>query len=351
MRFARNTMPSSSNDRSREEANSLFGEAAARVLKPIAVVAAPATVLAALLFYFGWVYTQEFYNAFGIDQSILGLSNQDYVLRSTRVVFLTLRVALVAVLFALFAHFLTRRLMKSQRLERYPRISSSLPWLFVLLGLGLALPPNPSFLRVGSSIEARLLTQPIAFTLGFALVGYGLYLSELHAVDTNSGSRQPLQNGDILIGRRWSSELHAVDTNSGSRQPLQNGDISRWRRWSLVIALGLVVVGLFWGSAMYAQLLGRYAVNNFTAQIKYRPRITVYSQEPLSLQAHGVTMERISEAPKTYQYRYTGLRFLARSGSKYFLLPELWTPDDGTTIILSETDAIRIETAAGEIWP
>jgi hypothetical protein len=325
-------MPSSSNDRSRKKAkaaNSLFGESLASVLKPIAVVAAPPTALAALLFYLGWATTQAFYNAFGIDQSILGLSNQDYVLRSVRVCFLTLLDALVGALFALWAHFLIRRLMKSQWLERYLRISSSLPCLFVLLGLGLALPPNSGFLLLGSSsMEALLLAQPIAFTLGFALVGYGLYLSELHAVDTKSGSRQPLRNEDI-----------------------QNADISKGRRWSLVVVLGLVVVGLFWVSANYAQVLGRYAVNDFTAQIKYRPRITVYSQEPLSLQAHGVTMERVSETPKTYQYRYTGLRFLARSGSKYFLLPELWTPADGITIILSETDTIRIETAAGEIWP
>jgi hypothetical protein len=128
-------------------------------------------------------------------------------------------------------------------------------------------------------------------------------------------------------------------------------DISKWRRWSLVVSLGLVMYGLFWLSANYALVLGRYAVDNFATQVKYLPRVTVYSQEPLSLQANGVTLEQVDADPKAYQYRYTGLRFLARSGSKYFLLPELWTPTDGATIILPETDTIRIEVAAGEKLP
>ena len=320
----RRTLKPSARPPSREKAkapDSLFGESLARVLRVIAVVVAPTTALAALLFYFGWVYSRAIYEAFGIDQSILGFSNQDYVLRSITVIFQTLRVALVAALFAPWAHFLIRRLVKSQRLEKRLRISSLLAWAFVLLGLGLALSLGSGFLGVGSSVEAMWLTQPIAFTLGFALVGYGLYLSE----------------------------LDAAEPKSGSRQPPENTDMSKGRRWSLVVVVGLVIVGLFWVSANYAHVLGQHAVKDFDAQIKYLPRVTVYSQESLSLQGQGVTLEQVSEDSKAYRYRYTGLRFLARSGSKYFLLPELWTPADGATIILSETGTIRIEAAAGEI--
>jgi hypothetical protein len=304
-----------------QSVDSLFGRSLGHVIRPITSVVAPTTVLVALLVYFGWVYGRAYYSAFGISPSILGFSNQDYVLSSITVVFLTLRGVLLAALFMLWAHFLIRRLMKNQRLEKHPWISSSLEWVFVLLGLGVALSLGSGIVVGGLTIAELRLIQPLAFTLGFALVGYGFYLSE----------------------------LHATESKSSRRQPRENMDISKWRQWSLAVVIGLVMYGLFWLSANYALVLGRYAVDNFAAQVKYLPRVSVYSQESLSLEAGGVILEQVNVDPKTY--RYTGLRFLARSGSKYFLLPEAWTPSDGATIILPESDTIRIEVAAGEIPP
>ena len=58
-------------------------------------------------------------------------------------------------------------------------------------------------------------------------------------------------------------------------------------------------------------------------------------------------MERLSNKDNAYRYRYTRLRFLVRSGSKYFLLPDGWSAANPVTAILPDTEAIRIELAPG----
>jgi hypothetical protein len=52
------------------------------VLELVGSVAAPVTVVTALLFYFGWAYTGAFYGYFAIDRTMLDLSVRDYLLRS-----------------------------------------------------------------------------------------------------------------------------------------------------------------------------------------------------------------------------------------------------------------------------
>ena len=45
-------------------------------------IVAPATLLSALLFYFGYVSSRAQYDYFGVDVDTIGLSTQDYVMRS-----------------------------------------------------------------------------------------------------------------------------------------------------------------------------------------------------------------------------------------------------------------------------
>lgn len=49
---------------------------------------APTTVLAALLYYFGYVTTYSRYAYFGVDLDQIGLSQQDLILRSVAALFL-----------------------------------------------------------------------------------------------------------------------------------------------------------------------------------------------------------------------------------------------------------------------
>src|SRR6266516_2197364 len=56
-------------------------------LETITLVIGPTTLLAASLFYFGWILTNARMLYFGIDTSILGFSAQDFILRSVDVFF------------------------------------------------------------------------------------------------------------------------------------------------------------------------------------------------------------------------------------------------------------------------
>ena len=54
--------------------------------------------------YFGWARTSVHYAVFGIDQGTLGLSVQDYLLRSVNETFKPLAVLLLALLVAIPGH-------------------------------------------------------------------------------------------------------------------------------------------------------------------------------------------------------------------------------------------------------
>jgi len=73
------------------------------VLETATLVLAPTTVITALLFYFGWAQTSALFGRLGIDQSALGFTVQDYMLRSVNSTFRPLSVVLLAAVAGLSA--------------------------------------------------------------------------------------------------------------------------------------------------------------------------------------------------------------------------------------------------------
>ena len=61
-----------------------------------ATIVAPATVLGALLFYFGYVTSASEYAYFGIDVDTIGLSTQGYISRSPQTLLVPLLVLTLA---------------------------------------------------------------------------------------------------------------------------------------------------------------------------------------------------------------------------------------------------------------
>src|SRR5512144_3100499 len=56
-----------------------------RLLSKVTSVAAPLSLVTALLFYFGYASSRAQYRYFGIDIDTIGLSTRDYVMRSPQV--------------------------------------------------------------------------------------------------------------------------------------------------------------------------------------------------------------------------------------------------------------------------
>ena len=70
-------------------------------MKFITSIGSPVALATALLFYFGWVRSEEQARAFGADASVFAMSTQDYVLRSVNVLFFPLILMFLIVLLLL----------------------------------------------------------------------------------------------------------------------------------------------------------------------------------------------------------------------------------------------------------
>ena len=63
----------------------------------------------------------------------------------------------------------------------------------------------------------------------------------------------------------------------------------------------------------------------------------------------GITAA-VSVAPARYRHCYTGLRLLLRSGGRFFLLPEHWTPGQAPVLVVAESDSVRVEFRLPRAW-
>ena len=55
------------------------------LIKSVGSVVAPITLISAVLFYFGYDYTTALYGYFGLDVDTIGLSTQEFIMRSPNV--------------------------------------------------------------------------------------------------------------------------------------------------------------------------------------------------------------------------------------------------------------------------
>jgi hypothetical protein len=74
----------------------------------LGTVVAPTTLLTLLLFYFGWAHAYYFYDYFGVNSTLLGLTTRDYVQRAADGLFIPMMAVACAGLLALWAHSLLR---------------------------------------------------------------------------------------------------------------------------------------------------------------------------------------------------------------------------------------------------
>src|SRR5260221_4941696 len=72
-------------------------------------IIAPSTLVPALAFYFGWTCTNSILAYFGVDPSVLGLTAQDYALRSADVLFIPAGAVLTVALLGIGVHSLALR--------------------------------------------------------------------------------------------------------------------------------------------------------------------------------------------------------------------------------------------------
>jgi hypothetical protein len=277
------------------------------------LVIAPTTLVTSLLYYFGWTSAKAQFSYFAVDQPALRLSTTDYVLRSVNpMAWPLITLALVSV-FALLGHALVMHVASAG--PTHPPL-----WLpltiaaagFVAFAQGLfgGLPDPPVLRAYG------FLLPPLYLAVGIALVAYGLYL-----------------------GRRF--------LLAASQRDLL-GEVPAWVvQAMLVLTVFLVLVFVFAAIARYADAYGRTVAQRTARELEKQTSVTIYSKERLFIQAPGVQESQLRGADAAYKYRYSGLRLLAWSNDRYFLLPDGWSSAAQVTIIVPDSDTLRVEFTHG----
>jgi hypothetical protein len=80
----------------------------AQLTRILGTIVAPTTLLTSVLFYFGWMHAYWFFDYFGVNSTVLGLTTQDYLMRALDGLWVPMTVVAGAGLLVLWGHAVLR---------------------------------------------------------------------------------------------------------------------------------------------------------------------------------------------------------------------------------------------------
>ncbi len=270
-------------------------------LKIVATVAANVTLLTALLYYFGLLYTQVFFSYFRVHYTLLGQTADEILARGVDGLLLPIAGAAGAGLVVLGLH----RFLRFGLPERV--------WLAIL----------------------RICT-PIAAVAGIALLGVTVPIA-INPAPFREYAGLPglgLALGVLLLIFSW----HRWNFSTGTGRPGSGFTVAEW-----FVTYLLVTFGLFWAAGDYSHGVGVRNAFETEAQLPGRPAATLYSAQSLNLTADGVLQVACNQPDAAYKYRYTGLKLLLQSGDQYVFVPANWQAASGAAFVIPRTDTLRLE--------
>jgi hypothetical protein len=264
-----------------------------QVTKALGITLGSTTALSGILFYFGWSRAYYFYDYFGVDSSLLGLSTNDYLQLSVDGLFVPLVVVAAVTLVGLWAWPLLDTLIRGRLRETISRVVVPVAGMLLLLN-GL------SAILVRTPLNRPLVSAPLCLAAGTTLVVLAI-----------RGVRGPASVGAAIT------------------------------EWAVIVVL--VGLALFWAANDYSAAVGRARARQMAAQLSSFPDATLYSEKSLSLRHPGVRETRCANKDATYAFRYDGLKLILQSGDQYLFLPATWSRRNGVAVVMPRTDATRLE--------
>jgi hypothetical protein len=280
-----------------------------QLLNLLGTIVAPTTLLTALLFYFGWSHAYYFYDYFGVNSTLLGLSTRDYAQKAVDGLFIPMLVLAGAGLLALWAHSLLRaRLAPGSSPTAAIRLIAGMAAVGLVLSIG-------GFWSVFAVTPLRRwlygTAAPLSLAFGVLLLLYAFHLW------------------------RW---LTGAPRAPGPAPEPAWGAVAEWAAVFVLVGLSL-----FWAANNYSVAVGRQRAYQMVLQLPREPGVVLYSERRLSLAAPGVEEVRCRDPQAGYRFRYDGLRLLPQSGDQYLLLPERWSRSNGVAILIPKNDSLRLE--------
>jgi hypothetical protein len=266
---------------------------AARVLRVVAGIVAPTTLLTGIAYYFGYRREESFAGYFGIDPSLLAYSTGDYVLRSIDALFVPVLVVLLVALAA-----------------------------FAVLGLAA---------RVRWADPTLL-----ALAAGAGALAVGIALAAGHPFATSHVELQALGPG---LGA-----LLVV-----AALPLRPRTLTAAR----IAAVALAVVSAFWATSEFADARGTELARHLAADLAILPSVTLHSARDLDIRSSEVPGECVTathERGGAFPWTYDGYTLLLRNDGRLFVTP---TPTDGPwqpgteVLVLPDDGSLRLDLHRG----
>lgn len=277
----------------------------AQLARILGAVVAPTTLLTSVLFYFGWMHAYHFFDYFGVNSTVLGLTTQDYLMRALDGLFVPMTVVAVVGLLVLWGH----AVLRARLADQVP------PWMGTVAVPGLA--------AVGLLLAAGGLASVLA--AGETLLDGYLY---------DTAAPLSLAVGVLVLTYAvgWWRLLKGVRTR------VVWAAVAEWAAVFVLVGLSL-----FWAAANYSRAVGYGRAAEQVRTLASQPAVALYSHQRLSLQAPGVRELRCRDPEAAYRFRYDGLKLVLHAGSQYVFLPAEWTRRDGVAILLAANDALRLE--------
>jgi hypothetical protein len=279
-----------------------------RYLSLGASVVAPITIISALLFYFGYVSSRAQYAYFGVDVDTIGLSTQDYVMRSPQPLLVPLLVLVMIAVALVALHLWVTAWLGRARPERARIVTHRALYIgLVILAAGITL---IVLYPVLADWPYYNLVTPIIVAVGAGVVAYSWRLV----------SRLPPQP-DALPSPAGSPAL---------------------RRMGLVLLCVLVAATLFWSTATIAQWSGRGLARQDARHLDDLPRVILDTKERLYISDPFIKETALPASEgQTFRYRYRNLRLLIQGKDRMFLVPDAWSASDSTLVVPLD-DSVRV---------
>ena len=253
-------------------------------------IVAPVTLVSGLLFYFGYVSARSQYEYFGIDVDTIGLSTQDYVMRSPQPLLVPLLVITLLAVAALLLH--------------------------------TAIHPTETGVRRAAGVAVAVLVLGVVGLFAYPLIGRMPYYALL----------VPGVIGLAAAALAYITYLRRRIAPAGGAQRV------------LIALLAVVTVTCaFWATATTAQYSGRGLAKSDAEHLDRFPVVILDTKEKLALRSPGLeeTMLRAG-AGQTFNYRYRGLRLLVVGENRLFLVPQQWNASN-TTFVVPLDSSIRVQ--------